>query len=304
MRGFLYTKKRKAGAIGVLLFSILSLFSFLYFLDTRIEKVYREIFSKELGYTLIGEKPVSMEMGPNDYLDSHPYLTRLFLAHLRRTFYQSKRYIVKTFYDDGGHYTIELIHRPALKTLITSTSQLKRFIETKYRGEANFYKMLENENCTLYTIFSDKYFLGLALGYGKANSHYFCRRCLVGISLYKFFTILPFFSGKTLSIERPNYCYLTIDKPYTTKKVEPSPGFSSLEAEWQWIKQIEWNLEEEREAKPPYSLTLPLYICRHGGDSEVIRDKFKRSGALLANLLSSKSSIREVVAEEATKEDY
>lgn len=80
-----------------------------------------------------------------------------------------------------------------------------------------------------------------------------------------------------------------IFRPYLIEKPKPSSGFVSLEEEWLWLQNIRWELESEREAVPPYFVALPLYLCRHGGDSEQIRKKYIRARATVAQLLSGTS---------------
>lgn len=83
----------------------------------------------------------------------------------------------------------------------------------------------------------------------------------------------------------------------------PKEEFGSLEAEWKWIKKIEWKLDGCRNPLPPYKLDyplLPFYICRHGGDSEQVRKKYIKARGRLANLFYQRSPT-DVVMKEASK---
>lgn len=54
---------------------------------------------------------------------------------------------------------------------------------------------------------------------------------------------------------------------------------------------------------PPYLLSLPFYICRHGGDSERTRERYKRGRARLASLFQKKSiqeAIEVLIAQETS----
>ena len=59
-------------------------------------------------------------------------------------------------------------------------------------------------------------------------------------------------------------------------------------------------LDLEREAVPPYNIALPFYVCRHGGDSELIREKYIRARAKLGDLFLGKT-YKQAVKDEASK---
>ena len=80
----------------------------------------------------------------------------------------------------------------------------------------------------------------------------------------------------------------------------PERKFDSLEAEWEWIKKVKWDLFPLRKPEPPDYIPLPFYICRHGGDSERVRSKYIQARERLANLFY-KHSFTEVIANEAAK---
>jgi hypothetical protein len=80
----------------------------------------------------------------------------------------------------------------------------------------------------------------------------------------------------------------------------PRQGFRSLEAEWRWIKEVAWDVEEESKPVPPYFVSLPVYVCRHGGDSELMRKKYKKASHRVAELFYNKSP-QEAVAGAALK---
>ena len=261
-------------------------------LDRELENAYRALFAKEFGYTLIGEKPASIEEGiENEYLYTHPHALKKFLGSLQETFKNSKRHILKIFAEDT-FYWIEIINRDSIKKVLKNNN-LKEFIEKKFKTENEFYKKLEDPKIKIFDILdNDAYLKGIVLGYGDSNARYFCRRCEIGKYLNKYLRIFP--------PDGTSRRFRKIRRPYKIKEVTPSPGFSSLEAEWQWIKKVEWSLNEEREVKPPYFIALPFYICRHGGDSEIVRENYKRARVRLTNLLCNRS-FQEAIAQEAAK---
>ncbi|HXF29055.1 MAG TPA: hypothetical protein VN457_04335, partial [Chlamydiales bacterium] len=165
---------------------------------------------------------------------------------------------------------------------------------------AEFYKKIANPNTRIFDVLkNDPYLKGILLGYGDANSAYFRRRCELAKYLrkYPFVRLLPQCEG--LSFRKPNFPN-KIQRPNIEQNPQLNSGFQSLEIEWQWMKEIKWDLEKEREAVPPYFIALPFYICRHGGDSELIREKYKYAAVKLANIFSG-NSFQQAVAEEAKK---
>jgi hypothetical protein len=46
---------------------------------------------------------------------------------------------------------------------------------------------------------------------------------------------------------------------------------------------------EESAPAPPYFVSLPFYVCRHGGDSELTREKYKKASSELAELFCNRS---------------
>jgi hypothetical protein len=146
------------------------------------------------------------------------------------------------------------------------------------------------------------FLLGLVLGYGRSNSEYYCRRNALAEYLKTplFFDVLP-------RIPHPRTChmasiafYFLDDYKRYTKAPTTKEGFSSLGAEWEWIKRVEWSLDNCQKPMPPYRLDyprLPFYICRHGGDSEQLRERYIKARNRLANLFYNRSSTEAVLRE-------
>ena len=270
--------------------------------DPELEKAYLGQFSREFGFTLVGEKPVSIEELDNEYLELNPSVIPKFLNSLKEVFSRSSKFIFKVFDEDSSHFTAELIHKPSLKKLIIENQHLKNFINTNFRDELDFFNKLENKHIGIFDLLKrNSFIIGIVLGYGEANSEYCTRRSRIASYLYKYcfsfrflYYVGPYFRWRSESSNQNIKTLLAIKKP------EVSPPFNTLEEEWEWIKEVWWDLGDERTAKPPYFITLPHYVCRHGGDSEMIRDKYKRARIKLAALLC-KNSIQEAIAMEALK---
>ncbi len=295
------TKNKISSSLALLISLISPLLS--YSVDREIESAYISLFSKEFGYTLIGAKSASIDELDYEYLFTDQEGLRTFLNSLEKAGNGSKNFVLKIFCESNCFYRVELINKKSIENLISENHALQHFIETKYTNRAEFFKRLEDPKITLFQLFLyDPYYIGLVLGYGDANSEYFCRRAQVGIHLRRipFEAPLPFFRGSFIGWHWHNESKKIII-PAVKKEIEPGPGFNSLEAEWDWIRQVEWDLHQERQAKPPYLISLPFYVCRHGGDSEMIREKYKRAQIVLAELFLDKS-FRETVSEEMKKQ--
>ena len=111
--------------------------------DQELENAYRSLFSKEFGYTLIGEKPISFEENAiNEYLFYHPEVVAKFTYSLDKTFKNSHTVILKTFLEPD--YYIEIIHKPAVAQLLRKDQRLQNFIKLNFQSNSDFFKKLED----------------------------------------------------------------------------------------------------------------------------------------------------------------
>ncbi len=286
-------------------------FSFLYFItstcedDQKLENGLKILFSKEMGYTLLGEKPVSIDEWSEDYLRSSSDIEKM-LQFLQRTFRGSPRFIFKSVLKDDGLYRIELIHKQALKEVIYGNRDLCSIVKKKFKNPEILLHELETSKERIFDLLESNDFLkGVVLGYGRANSKYFCRRCDLGFYLKKYpiVCILPFNPKPSrrhvASLQKRSVCLE--DTLYADFEPKVNKNFDSLEDEWRWIQKVFWDLRKESLVSPPCYLSLPVYVCRHGGDSERVRSKYVKARDRLANLLYSRS-FKEVIMEEAGKE--
>ena len=273
-------------------------------LDRNIEDAYMRVFSAEFGYTLIGVKPFSIDELQYEYLEAHSDIMKKFVESIKITFTNSKNFLLKVLpFGETGYY-LELLNRNSVREIISKNPSIKAWIKKKFGNEKEFFLQLEDPKISIYEMLNNEKIIGYFLGYSKSDVDYYIRRSDLGLYLRKppFVTIAnaPF---KIYPYFMHTHMPKIVCPPYKAayKKPIPSKGFTSLEDEWKWIKEVEWNLEEEREVNPPYYIALPFYICRHGGDSEVMREKYKRARVRLANLFCNQS-IRKVVAKEAAKQ--
>jgi hypothetical protein len=272
--------------------------------DRDLNRVIAAIFSEEFGYTLIGEKPVSLDESFL-CLRGDEALKEKVGNFLELAFKNSPNFIVQTPVRNK-RFSFCLIHKLALKRVINETEELKEFVRDRFLTVDRLFYHIQNTEESIFKIFKHKDFLlGLILGYGRANSEYYCRRNTIGEYLKKppFFQLFPMVFNPNIYLYTPISIYFPDDYPRSSRKPTPKKEFGSLEAEWAWIRKMEWNLDKLCGPTPPYHshyAHLPFYICRHGGDSEQIRDKYIKARSRLANLFYKRIPT-EVVLEEASK---
>ena len=270
-----------------------------------------DLFTSEFGFTLIGEKPISISENENFYLNTHPELLKRFLQSLHNTFRNAPHFVLKTFQRNGDWgYWIELLHKPSIRKLVKENSYLQELIANKFGTEEEFYTQIEDPSVSFYDVVDDGPAIGRLLGYGDANSDYFLQRYSIGeyLKKYPFVQYLPFHLGLFVTVHYlPNPTHF----PYSVPRPPLDEHFHSYEAEWKWIQDVEWDLDREKAdsflASPPYFVELPFYICRHGGDSEKVRQHFRKVRAAVAQLFSHNSwqqAVETVAAKESRKNTY
>ena len=279
--------------------------------DPELEVAVASLFIDELGYTLIGAKPVSIQEGSNYYLRKHPEIVKRVLSFLTEAFKNSPRFILKISEEDDGFFKIELYCKTAVRKVIAENKELQTFIKNKFLSVNRFFSHVQRTKKFVFNTFDRNDFLfGLILGYGRDNSEYYCRRINVGTSLKKY-PFLSLFSEDSVFSNNLNPCVygratLSFFSPYLCREKVinflPKRKFASLEAEWKWIKKVRWDLFPSRKPEAPDYISLPFYICRHSGDSERVRSKYIRARERLANLFY-KHSFTEIIAKEAAKSE-
>ena len=262
--------------------------------DREIESAYMDIFSGEFGYTLIGVKPISLDYVPSTYMRSSPELCEKLAVVLRKTFAETSNFVLKILPTYGQGYSLELINKKALREIVCKHAALKLFIKKEFKTEEKFLLEIENTHLGLHSILKgNEEVIGYLLGYSKTNINYYLRRKEIGKFLKKYplfivapFPGIPYYYGTGL---RRNV------EPYICQKPKIDAGFGSLEAEWHWIQEVAWDISENSFPSPPYFVSLPVYVCRHGRDSEMDRRKFKKARNRIAALFYGKS-FQEAVA--------
>lgn len=256
-----------------------------------LEHAYQTLFYKEFGYTLIGEKPVSIEEEiESRYLYDHPEALEQFLASLQASFQNSKTLVLKIFREDRNCF-IECIHKEALGALLNKNTALQNFVKENFASVEEFYAKVFDPKMQIVDVLKRRADLfGIVLGYGETNANYFCRR--VELSRYlKKFPLVRFFSTVGRKANFPQ----KIVYPYREHVPSKNEEFDSFQDEWDWMQSHSWDLRGEREASPPYFIALPFYMCLHGGDSEQVREKYCHARDRLAEIFYQKSARQAVI---------
>jgi hypothetical protein len=270
--------------------------------DSELEFALKSLFIRELGYTLIGVKPVTIEGHPN-CLEDDPELIKKVRSFLKTVFQGSTKFIFKTNEECDRFFHIELIHTAALRRLIRENKELQSFVMKKFGDVNALFSCLQNKSI-LKALDYDDFLLGLALGYGRDNAEYYCRRNAIGEYLRKYQAdgCAPFLTAPGIVITGQLSAFYSLDIPsFDIPAPTPKKEFGSLEAEWEWIRRVEWDLRKQCKLKPPYFVRLPFYICRHGGDSESIREMYVKASGHLASLFCNRSAAAAIAKEAGSK---
>jgi len=271
--------------------------------DLIVEEELQRIFSKCCGYTLIGKKPISIEHCCRLEFCSNPEYKKRFFVLLERLFENSDRFLLKTIHYTDFYSEIMLIDRPALAKLIKKNRYLSTFVKREYGSMKNFYRSLEDPKLHIVDCFRrDNVAIGIALGYGEGNSHYYQRYLDVGYHLKKYpvVCLLPFEPKPMPEMITPEPIRCSIyDIPHEPFIPEiHTSEFSSLEDEWHWMRKVRNKDYDETEI--PYLFQLPFFISKKGPETDAICKRYSRARDRLAKMFCGRK-FSEVIAKETAK---
>lgn len=271
--------------------------------DLIVEEELQRIFSKCCGYTLIGEKPISIEHCCRLEFCSNLEYKKQFFVLLERLFENSDRFLLKTIHIADFYSEIMLIDKPVLAKLIKKNRYLSSFVKKEYGSIKNFYQSLKDPNLHVVDCFlRDNVAIGIALGYGEGNSRYYQRYLDVGYHLKKYplICLLPFEPKPMPEMITPEPIRCSIyDIPYEpfVPKIH-GDEFESLEDEWRWMRRVRNKDYDETEV--PYLFQLPFFISKKGRETDAICRRYSRARDKLAKVFCGKK-FSDVIAEEAAK---
>lgn len=267
--------------------------------DVVFEEYLLEVFSDTFGYTLVGAKPASLDdswtrslrrLFPKDVERANAFLTKVFA--------QSGVFIFREINGD-----LWLINKKSMSKQILKHQELRSFVYEKFGGEERFFDQIQHGDTNLFDLLDCRVeLIAIALGYGRDNGKFYLRRIMLGEYLQKYpivqaypFDGFPFFD-KVRGMGCLFCRYLEQVRP-------PSPpqGFPSLEDEWDWIMQNEWNLDEVSQPEPPYYLKLPSYISCKSPEAKKVHERFIRARDRLARMFAQ-GQPSEVISAVVSKE--
>ena len=269
--------------------------------NVEFENELRHLFSRELGHTLIGAKPVSDEEWFWYRSTSHQ-LKEMTIDFLKSAFANSKTFILKTYSPRRHYLGITLIHKPLLIKTIREEKYLKFFILRNYGSIENFIKTLVNSRESIFEILKfDDMALGLIFGYGRSNSSYASRRMEIQDFLYyeKNFCgyfLRPIPRPETITIA--GFC--TLPPPCTVlpkRSIKLSSGFHSLEVELEYLDSLE---HKTQEFGPPYLFEPPFFIAKRCPETDRLIAHYKKSTNKLAKIYLKKP-FSQFLAEQMTR---
>jgi hypothetical protein len=282
----------------VLVIALLSLPLFGETPNTGLEDSLRCIFSDDLGYTLIGEKAVSLDDATSLDFEYHPEKKVIAHRFLSKVFKGSRKFVYIPNGEDSGW----LIHRDALSKEIANNRKLEDFILLRYASEGAFFDTLETTDRSIFDLLEfDPVLIAIALGYGENNGEFYSRWLVLAEYLQKY-PVVSYFPFQFL----PDAGYIRHHRLFCDSGFRsiPRPNirlpWRSLEEEWQWMMQLDWQLSKESYPPPPYFISLPAYKSCRGPESERLHLKYLKARERLARLFCEKN-FAEVIADEAAK---
>ncbi len=273
-------------------------------LNCEIEPHLRDIFSQDLGCTLLGKKPISFTTSYR--LKFYPRTKEALFEFLKTTFKDSPRFILKIYERQNGYHNIVLIHKEAMTQLISKEPLLSAFVKKKFGDKESFFRDLENPSKDIFmSFFREPVLLGITLGYGEHNCEFYARRCLLDNYLRKFPTFISsqFVAKPTLSSFQPAQrvqIQLFLSRFPCHQDVTPrldTTKFRSLEEEWQWTEE---NCVPMSCISPPLLFQSPTFLARKGEATDEILHRFTCAIYAIGKLFAEKQA-KDVLIEEAHK---
>lgn len=269
-------------------------------LESRVFEEYLLcIFSDTFGYTLVGAKPASLDDSWTSYLKKlFPEEVDRANVFLNVVFSRSDKFI---FREING--CLWLINKQEMSNQIRRYPYLWSFISKKFGSNEIFFDKLQHENANLFDLLDCKVdLIAIVFGYGLDNGEFYLRRGLVGRYLQKYPIVQSYpFDGFPFADKIRGRSWLFCRYLKEVKVPPINPRFSSLNAEWEWIKNNEWPLHMDSIPEPPYYLRLPAYISCKSREAKMVHKKFVRARSKLARLFCSKKPSEAIVQEALRK---
>jgi hypothetical protein len=233
------------------------------------------LFSKELGQTLIGEKPISFEECMIWTSPFAPHEREEVVSWLHACFDKSSKYIFKTHSFDPSNIDIFLIHKDAFQRVAAKSVYLRHFVKRHYGTIQNFFDSFKKSKESIIHLFKgDDTALGIALGYGYSNSKFLSRRNMLYSYIHKSYGLGPWHRRLIPGPCIATFMNKTLILSYSIPAVPaPSPGWASIQEELDWLHSIERPIAYPR---PPTLFSVPIFVTKQGKKTERLLRKYER----------------------------
>ena len=262
-------------------------------LELMVENKLRRVFTECCGYTLIGEKPVSIEyFGQYDFPNQGD--KTVFFEELERVFKGSKKFILKIVHFNGCYSEIALINVRLIKDLAINDRYFSQFVVKHYKSIENFFTSLSNPHIHIVeTLKWDTVAIGIVLGFGTENSKFFQRYMDVGLHLrrYPFICLLPFEPKPLPLMLAP----IPIDAnvPFNPCIPKQNPKFVSFEDELEEMERVKDSVGF-KDMEIPYMIQLPFFISKKGNKSDRLHRRYLHARNKLSRIFLNKK-FREII---------
>ncbi len=225
-------------------------------------KHFRRILTSDLGFTIVGAKPLSLEEFSDYELDLDPKKKQKLIQYLKLVFRNSTRFSLRVLDDDENPHAVFLIDKQAF---------------LKLNEDPDKKLIFETDN------------IGKLFGYGEGNARFYLRY----IELAKYLrkppivwtvpvTVIP--RGPLTPLWQKMILQLyDVKIPFKVKQPRPNHQFTSLEAEWKWLSKMR-NPFIEHDV-PPMWIRYPFFVNKKGMETKRILEKFEMSADTLGELL-------------------
>jgi hypothetical protein len=244
-----------------------------------LEQACTHLFSKDLGYALVGAKPMALEeLGMRFFPGNHETIS---LA-LKKKFEKSNFiFRCENFSPWATHFC--LINKKELRKAIKHNSYLMEFINNKHGGSSGFFKRLQDNSSSLFKdiFFYDDRALGIAFGYGQHNADYYMQ--------------LEYADDAKIRIKQTLFCLERHLSPfsYVVCKGFPLPKITEMLIEQPPFTMPNSRLKPTRDAldnlaynfpllDPPYLFEIPPFVAKKSQETQKILERYRKARDILA----------------------
>lgn len=239
------------------------------------EKEIISLFRSPLGYTLIGEKPISFE---------ETFLDQKVLSSLTKTFSDSEEYVFKIVPDGSEKKEICLIHKKRFFELCEKENLIICFLRKKHLSAQEFLRKFKKSKVSFSNFCdNDDTVIGTFLGFGSQNAVHWYRWARLGFFLGAWPFKQPSSHPSPWMIGMSLPC---VRVPNMINIPKENLEFRSLYSEWNWLNSRVRSCNELN--PPPFLIQLPAFFYWEGSEEPVHR--FIQARDILGAVLYTRSN--------------